>query len=77
MKNQVTKSKFLSWYFSNQCDAISIGYEVISALNEDGKYAINVNELFDCSVYIPASICVNANDDDKYEPNEVELINDL
>jgi hypothetical protein len=74
MKNQVTKSRFLSWYFSNQCDAISIGYEVISALNEDGKYAINVNELFDCCGYIPAFICVN-NDDGEYEPNEVELIN--
>jgi hypothetical protein len=75
MKNQVTKSQFLSWYFSNQCDAISIGYEIISALNEDGKYAINVNELFDCCGYIPREICEDNDGDNEYQPSELELIN--
>jgi len=73
--NSVTKSSFLDWYFS-QSYYDSFSYEIINALYEqDGICTINIKELFDCCVYIPASICVNANDNDKYEPNEVELIN--
>jgi len=74
MKNQVTKSRFLSWYISDSDDAYDIGRDVISALKNKGTYTINVKELFDSCGYIPAFICVN-NDEGEYEPNEVELIN--
>ena len=74
MKNQVTKSRFLSWYFSCYEDIEVLGQTAYDGLKSDGTYTVNVKELFDSSGYIPAFICVNV-DEGEYEPNELELIN--
>ena len=78
MKNQVTKSRFLSWYFSDSDDAHAIGYDVISDLRNEGSFTISVEQLFERCEYIPEFICVDDNDGgNEYDPSEVELINDL
>jgi hypothetical protein len=76
MKNKVTTSKFLSWYFSDSSDAHAIGYQVISALNSNGEYIIRVRDLFDNCGYIPSYICVDNKEEIEYEPSQVELIKD-
>lgn len=77
MKNQVTKSRFLSWYFSDSDDAHAIGYDVISDLKNEGSFTISVEQLFERCGYIPEYICVDDNDGgNEYDPSEVELIND-
>ena len=75
MKNQVTTSRFLSWYFSCYEDIEVLGQTAYDGLKSDGTYTVNVKELFDSCGYIPAFICVDANDEGEYEPNELELIN--
>jgi hypothetical protein len=74
MKNKVTTSRFLSWYFSDSSDAHAIGYEVISALKSNGVFTISVKDLFDSCGYIPSDICIDAKEGIEYEPSQVELI---
>lgn len=76
MKNQVTKSSFLDWYFSDSDDAHTMGYDVISDLRNEGSFTISVEELFNRCGYIPQHICVDNKDlHNEYDPSEVELIN--
>lgn len=74
--NSVTKSRFLSWYFSESDDAHKMGYDVISSLRDEGEFIITTQDLFDRCGYIPEYICVDDNDGgNEYDPSEVELIN--
>ena len=75
MKNKVTKSRFLSWYISDSDDLKRMGRMAADSLEKSGTFKINVQQLFDSCVYIPASICVTPFDDYEYNPNDVELIN--
>ena len=76
MKNQVTKSSFLDWYFSDSDDAQMMGYDVISSLRDEGEFIITTQDLFDRCGYIPQHICVDNNDgDNEYDSSQVELIN--
>jgi hypothetical protein len=82
-KNMVLASTFLQWYLDN--DAIrTLGHMVSSGLEDDGKFSISAEELYDQCGYIPKSICVDNKDADKdidykveYVPSEVKLVNDL
>ena len=77
MKNKVTKSRFMSWYFSNIEDIDSLGQRAYECLMYDDEFHITTEDLFNECGYIPASICEDAIDDDKHEyhPSEVKLIN--
>ena len=76
MKNQVTKSSFLDWYFSDSVDALTMGYDVISDLRNEGEFIITTQDLFERCGYIPQHICVDNKDlHNEYDPSEVELIN--
>jgi hypothetical protein len=75
MKNKVTKSRFLSWYFSDTFDAHCLGCDVISSLRDGGEFIITIQDLFERCEYIPEYICVDNNDGgNKYVPSEVEII---
>jgi len=75
MKNKVTKSSFLDWYFSDSDDAQTMGYDVISSLRDEGEFIITTQDLFDRCGYIPQHICENNDGDNEYDSSEVELIN--
>jgi len=76
MKNQVTKSRFLSWYFSDSGDVQAMANKVISSLRDKGEFIITTHDLFDRCGSIPEYICVDDNDGgNEYDPSEVELIN--
>ena len=75
MKNKVTKSRFISWYFSSIDDINSLGDRAYRCLMYDDEFHITTQDLFDECGYIPAFICVDAVGDIQYHPSEVELIN--
>ena len=83
LKNKVTKSAFLNWYFSDADDIKTIGYRVMKGLKDDGTITLSVDELFNDAAYIPQHICEvdGAEKDylceDEYHPSEVELIDDI
>jgi hypothetical protein len=74
MKNKVTKSRFLSWYFSTSEDIDSLGERAYQGLMYDDEFIITTRDLFNECGYIPQSICVE-NGNAEYNPSEVELIN--
>lgn len=76
MKNQVTKSNFLDWFFSDDAEAVSLGDRAVSELKAGGIFAIDVTDLFNEAFLIPQSICVDSDGDAEYSPSEIELIND-
>ena len=76
MKKQVTKSRFLSWYFSDTFDAHCIGCDVISALKNDGEFIITTQDLLDRCGYIPSWLCEGEDNKSRdLETDKVELIN--
>lgn len=80
MKNQVTKTKFLTWYFRNSDDIESMGYEVYQCLKFDDEFHITTEDLFNDCEYIPRHICEDDGEaeglsEEEYSPNEVKLIN--
>jgi hypothetical protein len=77
MKPQVRAEDFLDWLFSDSDDAKQLGVRVIKALNSKGTFTITTRQLFEECGYIPVHILDNKEefeDDDEFEPNEVELI---
>ena len=75
-KNQVTKTKFLIWYFRNSDDIESMGYEVYQCLKFDDEYHITVQDLFNECVSIPNWICEGEFDKEgDIDKDNVELIN--
>jgi hypothetical protein len=77
MKNKVTTSRFLSWYFSDSNDFIRVGSMAADSLKKYGTFTVTARELMDSCILMPASICVTPYDDYDYEPKYVELIDDL
>jgi hypothetical protein len=75
MKNKITKSQFLAWYFSDSDDIESLGHRAYECLSDDGEFHINVQDLFNECGYIPQEQCEDNTGDDEYDPSEVELIN--
>lgn len=74
IKNKVKFDKFISWYLSEKDDVMAMGLIVKRALMMEGMFRINIDQLFDECFYIPQSICEDADGDEEYKPNEVELI---
>lgn len=74
MKNKVTSTAFIDWYFSDNSDIDIIGQRIINDLMTDGKVTLTARQLFDECGYIPQYICENPNGDDEYEPSEIEFI---
>jgi hypothetical protein len=77
-KPKVRKEELLDWLFSDSDDAKQLGVRIIRQLHDTGSATITIQELFDECGYIPAHILLNDDefeDDDEFEPNEVELIN--
>ena len=78
MKNKVTASNFLDWYFSDEDDTLSIGDCAIDMLKEKGRFNITAKDIFDQCGYIPAFICEDDADPSlEYTKEEVEFIDDL
>jgi hypothetical protein len=67
MKKQMTKARFIEWYFSDLDDVKNIGWEVIEALKRDGKFEIDTQFLFDNCGTIPL-------DGEEVETDNIELI---
>ena len=77
-KPKVRKEELLDWLFSDSDDAKQLGVRIIRQLHDTGSATITIQELFDECGYIPAHILLNEEefeDDDEFEPNEVELVN--
>jgi hypothetical protein len=74
MKNKVTKSAFLDWYFSDSEDIESLGERAYQGLMYDDEFHITTRDLFNECGYIPQHICVKKGNAE-YDPSEVELIN--
>ena len=74
-KNQITKSQFLAWYFSQKDDIESMGYEVYQCLIGDDAFHITTQDLFNECGYIPQEQCEDNDGEEEYHPSEVELIN--
>lgn len=78
MKNKVTASNFLDWYFSEEDDTLYIGDCAIDMLKAKGRFNITAKDVFDFCGYIPAFICEDDADPLlEYAVEEVEFIDDL
>ena len=77
--NSVTASRFLSWHFSDSDEIKSLGVRAFESLTDDGEFTITAQDLFIECGYIPQFICVDTGDDDdnEYDPSQIQLINDL
>jgi hypothetical protein len=75
-KIKVKESEFLSWYFSDQDDILTFGRNMITELQTQGFVKETVQSLLDRCGYIPGHISENPNDDNEYDPEDVELISE-
>jgi hypothetical protein len=76
MKNKVTATAFLKWYFSERQDTYDIGKRVIESLMNEGVFFISELILFENCGYIPQHICEDKNGNEEYNPSDVEFIQD-
>lgn len=74
MRNKVTSSAFLNWYFSDSSDIETLGQRAVSNLFDYGAFFITPLDLFIECGYIPQSICVDSDGNEEYSPSEVEFI---
>lgn len=75
-KIKVTESNFLSWYFSDQDDILTFGRNMITELQSNGFVKESVQSLLDRCGYIPGHISENSDDDNEYDPDDVELVSE-
>jgi hypothetical protein len=75
-KIKVKESEFLSWYFSDLDDILTFGRNMITELQSQGFVKESVQSLLDRCGYIPGHISENPNDDNEYDPEDVELISE-
>lgn len=76
MKNQVTKAKFLDWYFDDYEMVLNLGERCADMLIEKGVITLTPEDLFNDCGYIPAQICVGQENAEysEYDTQDVELI---
>ncbi len=74
-KNEVTKSKFIKWYFADQDTIKGFGYLCKESLIREGFFNISARMLFEECAYIPGHICENVTADE-YDISEVLFIED-
>ena len=75
-KIKVKESDFLSWYFSDHEDILTFGRNMITELQSQGFVKESVQSLLDRCGYIPGHISENPDDDNEYDPDDVELISE-
>ena len=79
MKNKVTASRFLAWYFSDGDTIENLGQRCLDMIKDEGLVVLSARQLFDECGYIPNHICEEFYDEDGsvgYSPEEVEFIQD-
>ena len=74
MKNKVTESAFLNWYFSDSDDVKMLGTRALESLLSEGMFNVDARTFFDECGYIPQHICEDSEGNADYDPSEVELI---
>lgn len=76
MKKKINRSRFLSWYFSDEDDYIKFAKDVVSNLEDANTVTVTAQSLLDQCGYIPAFIVIGEENDTQteYEPNQCELI---
>lgn len=84
IKNSVSASAFIEWYFDDDEGHEFIVTDMINKLQNHGSYNISVYDLFKNCGYIPQHICNNCPPPDQvnyeyeeYEPGEVDFLNDI
>jgi len=75
-KIKVKESDFLNWYFSDHEDVITFGKNLISELYTNGFVKESTQSLLDRCGYIPGYISENIDDNNEYDPEDVELISE-
>ena len=75
-KIKVKESEFLSWYFSDTDDILTFGRNIITELQSQGFIKESVQSLLDRCGYIPGHISENPDDNNEYDPEDVELISE-
>jgi hypothetical protein len=75
-KIKVKESDFLNWYFSDQDDILTFGRNMITELQSQGFVKESVQSLLDRCGYIPGHLSENPDDDNEYDPDDVELISE-
>ena len=75
-KIKVKESDFLNWYFSDRDDILTFGRNMITELQSQGFVKESVQSLLDRCGYIPGHISENPDDDNEYDPDDVELISE-
>lgn len=75
-KIKVKESDFLSWYFSDQDDILAFGRNMITELQNEGFVKETIQSLLDRCGYIPGHISENPDDDNEYDPKDVELVSE-
>ena len=75
-KIKVKESDFLSWYFSDREDILAFGRNMITELQHQGFVKESIQSLLDQCGYVPGYISENPDDDNEYDPEDVELISE-
>jgi hypothetical protein len=75
MRNKVTSSNFLLWYFSEEETKKDFAQSCIDMLMSEGFVNISARMLFEDCGYIPGYIC-ETKCDDEYGTYDVEFIQD-
>lgn len=75
-KIKVKESDFLSWYFSDQEDILTFGRNMITELQSQGFVKESVQSLLDRCGYIPGHLSENPDNDNEYDPEDVELVSE-
>lgn len=75
-KIKVKEQAFLDWYFSDLDDILTFGKNMIVELKSQGFVKESVQGLLDRCGYIPGYISENPDDNNEYDPEDVELISD-
>ena len=73
-KIKVKASKFLNWYFSDLDELLEFGREMVSELQSEGYVKETVQGILDRCGYIPGYITENPDDENEYDPSEIELV---
>jgi hypothetical protein len=74
-KIKVKKIDFLNWYFDDHDDLLMFAKNMVSELQSSGFIKESVQSLLDRCGYVPGYISENPDDDNEYDPDDVELIN--
>lgn len=73
-KVRVKEKTFLDWYFYDHEDMLSFANNMITELHCKGFIKESVQSLLSSCGYIPGHITENPDDENEYDPSDIELI---